>query len=215
MSIRTLQLKLEAAGFDVGPVDGEWGPRTEAALDLALSYAPKPKASLAWGEKVSPTFRAIVFAMSVRLGIDPDHLMACMAWESGETFRADVRNLSGSGATGLIQFMPATARGLDTTTDALAAMTPEFQLSYVESYFKPYRGRLRTLGDLYMAILWPAGIGKPESWALWTRTGRPTTYRQNAGIDSNRDGVITKAEATSKVQGKLEKGMLPGFRWSE
>jgi soluble lytic murein transglycosylase-like protein len=37
--------------------------------------------------------------------------MACMAWESGRSFRPDVKNMAGSGATGLIQFMPTTAAG--------------------------------------------------------------------------------------------------------
>ena len=96
-----------------------------------------------------------------RLGVPADDLMACMAWETGRTFNPAVRNMAGSGATGLIQFMPSTARALGTTTDALAAMSAERQLDYVEAYFQPYRGRLRDLGDLYMAILWPRGIGQP------------------------------------------------------
>lgn len=39
MSIRKVQEKLKAAGFDPGPADGKWGPRTEAALDAALALA--------------------------------------------------------------------------------------------------------------------------------------------------------------------------------
>ena len=41
------------------------------------------------------------------------------------------------GATGLIQFLPSTARGLGTTTDALAGMSSVEQLNYVEKYFDP------------------------------------------------------------------------------
>lgn len=143
-----------------------------------------------------------------------DDLMAVMAFETAGTFRADIRNLAGSGATGLIQFMPATARGLGTTTDDLAAMTPEDQLNYVYRYFLPYRGRLKTLSDVYMAVLWPRAIGKPENHVLWNKASAPTTYRQNAGLDLNRDGEITKAEAASRVHDELVRGRLPGNIWT-
>ena len=139
--------------------------------------------------------------------------MACIAFESAETFRPDIRNAAGSGATGLIQFMSSTAKGLGTTRDALAAMTAEQQLEWVLAYFLPYKGRLHTLADVYMAILWPAGIGKPDEWTLWDQASRPTTHRQNAGLDMNKDGRITKAEAAAKVLAKLERGRLPQFQW--
>ena len=112
--------------------------------------------------------RIAVFDLADWLDVQPDNLMACMAWESAETFSPKVKNAAGSGAVGLIQFMPATARALGTTTTALAAMTVIEQLAYVKRYFQPYRGRLRTLSDLYMAILWPRGIGKAESYVLWS-----------------------------------------------
>ncbi len=175
---------------------------------ISLSYP-----SLAWGKKVSPEFRAKTISLCERLGIEPDHLMACMAFESGETFSPSIYNAAGSGAVGLIQFMPATARGLGTATGNLAALSAVEQLDWVERYFQPYKGRLKTLSDVYMAILWPAAIGKPESSPLWSQADRPTTYRQNAGLDANKDGVITKAEAASKVQAKLERGCKPEFLW--
>ena len=37
MSIRIVQERLRAAGFDPGAIDGAWGPRTAAALDAALA----------------------------------------------------------------------------------------------------------------------------------------------------------------------------------
>lgn len=36
MSVLIVQQRLKAAGFDPGPLDGVWGPRTAAALDAAL-----------------------------------------------------------------------------------------------------------------------------------------------------------------------------------
>jgi peptidoglycan hydrolase-like protein with peptidoglycan-binding domain len=212
MSVLSVQQRLAAAGFTPGKLDGVWGRRTAEAM--ARARVAGQGASLAWGAKVSADFRAAVFELCERLGLVPDYLMACMAWESGETFSPRIRNGAGSGAVGLIQFMPATARALGTTADALATMTAEQQLVYVERYFKPYAGRLRTLSDHYMAILWPAAIGKPERAQLWDAATRPTTYRQNSGLDINRDRVITKAEAAAKVAAKLERGRQPGALWA-
>ena len=95
--------------------------------------------------------------------------MACIAFETAETFRPDIRNAAGSGAVGLIRFMPSTERGLGTSTEALTRMSAVEQLDWVRMYFKPYAGRLKTLSDVYMAILWPKAIGKPEDYVLFTR----------------------------------------------
>jgi hypothetical protein len=109
--------------------------------------------------------------------------------------------------------MPSTALAMDTTVGDLAQMTAENQLNFVFRYFKPLKGRLQSLGDVYMAILWPAGIGKPENFVLWDRVSRPTTYRQNVGLDINKDGAITRAEAVAKVQATLERGLNAGNAW--
>lgn len=165
--------------------------------------------NIAWGAKVSQTFKERVLWIADNLGCDANHLMACMAWESAETFRPDIKNAAGSGATGLIQFMPRTARGLGTTTERLAKMTAEDQLRYVYEYFKPYAGRLNNLGDVYMAILWPNGVQKPDHYVLFNKQKTPTTFRQNAGLDVNKDGLVTRAECLVKVNEKLAKGLLP------
>jgi hypothetical protein len=127
-----------------------------------------------------------------------------MAFESAETFSPKIKNAAGSGAVGLIQFMPRTARGLGTTADELAGMTAVDQLDYVEKYFQPYKGKLKMLSDVYMAILLPSAVGKPENHILFNK-GK--AYRQNSGLDSNQDGEITKAEAASKVYDKYIKGL--------
>jgi len=165
-------------------------------------------AALAWGRKVSPQFARKATAIATSLGIDPSWLMACMAFESGETFSASVRNRS-SGATGLIQFMPETARSLGTTTELLAMMTPEQQLDYVAQYFRRYAGRLHALSDVYMVILWPKAVGQSEDYVLFE--GQTKQYAQNRGLDINHDGAVTKAEAAAKVREKLNKGMQPEY----
>ncbi|PWE13080.1 transglycosylase SLT domain-containing protein [Alcaligenes faecalis] len=187
--------------------------RSQKVEPTPAPVEPKPLRHLAWGRKVSQAFRDRLFEICQILGVEPDYLMACIAFESAETFSPSIKNAAGSGATGLIQFMPDTARGLGTTTAALAGMTAEQQLEWVLAYFLPYKGRLKTLADVYMAILWPAGIGKADGWTLWDKANRPTTYRQNAGLDLNKDGKITKAEAAAKVLAKLQRGRLAQFQW--
>ena len=162
--------------------------------------------SIVWGAKVSRDFLAGVKALCDALAWGPSHaewLMACIAFESGETFSPSVRNAAGSGATGLIQFMPATARDLGTSTDGLAEMSAVDQLSAVREYFRPYARRVASLSDMYMAILLPTAVGKPDDAKLFWEGA---AYRQNAGLDANHDGVITKAEATAKVAAKLARG---------
>lgn len=169
---------------------------------------------LAWGSKVSQAFRDRVRAIATNLGLPQDGaswLMACMAWESGRSFSPHVQNAAGSGAVGLIQFMPTTAGSLGTSTEELAAMTAEAQLEYVDKYFEPFRGRLHLLSDVYMVILWPHAVGQPDSTVLWTKATRPTTYQQNAGLDGDHDGSITKAEAASRVHDCYVEGLRPSL----
>lgn len=190
--------------------------------------------SIAWSAKVSDAFvdRVITLCENLSFGYDgPDYLMACMAWESGETFSPSIRNGAGSGATGLIQAMGFIAlayyynrKDIDKMSDAekkqkgkeccdrLAAMSAVEQLDFVEWYFKGYKGKLKTLSDFYMVILWPKAVGKPEDYVMFDKANTPTTYRQNSGIDLNKDGLCTKAEAAMCVQKKYDKGMQLAFR---
>ena len=111
-------------------------------------------------EDVTEEFLEKAADISNELNIDPDDLMMIMAFESGLNHRK-VNSLSG--ATGLIQWMPETAVELGTTTRELKNMSAVDQLDYVYKYLKPYKGKLRKLSDLYMAVLWPAAVGKKEN----------------------------------------------------
>lgn len=185
------------------------------------SAAPVTPAAgaLAWGAKVSAVFRDRVRWIAEDLDIgpapgrpEPSWIMAWIAWETGRSFRADVKNMAGSGATGLIQFMPATAAALKTTVEALARMTPEDQLNFVWKYFEPFKGRIRSLADGYMAILWPSAVGQPASYVLFDANDaqHPARFRQNAGLDLNKDGRVTKDEASAKVEAILREGLSQG-----
>jgi len=159
--------------------------------------------ALVWGQRVSQEFRVRVREIAGNLNIDASWLMAVMGFETGYLFNSSVKN-PGSSATGLIQFVSSTAKSLGTSTTALARMTPVQQLDYVEKYFNQYKGRINNIGDCYMAVFWPAGIGKPDAYVI--ATSPSSVYNANAGLDVNRDGTITRGEAVSRVNDSYRRG---------
>lgn len=149
-------------------------------------------------ENVSQEFKDKVVKIANGLGTNPNFLMAVMSFETGGTFSPSIKSRSGSGATGLIRFMRDTARGLGTTTEKLAAMTAEAQLDFVAKYFARFKGKLDTIEDTYMAVLFPVAVGKGSTFVLFKKPS--VAYRQNSGLDINKDGEITVADATDKVR---------------
>jgi hypothetical protein len=179
---------------------------SEAARNGTIPVAnpPIPPANSAqpaeWSQDAD--FIQKVQSIAIELGCNYIDLLDCMAFETGRKFDPALRNFIG--ATGLIQFLSSTARALGTTTDHLASLTRTQQMDWVLKYFKA--GPLAkisspTVEDLYMAILWPVAVGKPNSYVLFTagsvKTGK--AYSQNSGLDIDKDGTITKAEAAAKV----------------
>jgi hypothetical protein len=148
-------------------------------------------------------FLAKVESVAQQLGIDPDWLMGMMYKESTLNARA-VNSITG--ATGLIQFMPATALDLGTTTQALLAMDNVQQLDFVYKYLYRYKGKMTRYVDVYMAVFFPAAIGKPEDWVLQTSSlSASKITQQNTALDYDKSGTITVAEvekwATSGIVG--------------
>jgi hypothetical protein len=132
-------------------------------------------------------------------GVD---LLACMAFETGRTFDPGIQN--SIGATGLIQFIKPTAIGLGTTTDKLAVMTRSEQMDWVLKYFKATpvsKVKAPVVDDLYMAILWPIAVGKAESYVLFSAPTK--AYEQNKGLDRDKKGYVTKADAAAKARSQL------------
>jgi soluble lytic murein transglycosylase-like protein len=144
------------------------------------------------------------FARGVRqvagsLEIPPEWLMAVIYAES--RFDAAVRNHRGSGATGLIQFMPATARELQTSTQHLRALPPCMQLEYVYRYLQQVKSRygpFRSLTDLYLGILYPRARGQDLCYTLYSRPAK--AYLQNRGLDENGDGRVTVSDIDRRLQ---------------
>ena len=141
-------------------------------------------------------FQQGVEQLAQKYNVSVQDLYAVMSFETGGTFDPTQENMAGSGATGLIQFMPSTAKGLGTSTEELSKMTRTEQLKYVDKYFSNKGIEGGNLDDLYMAILFPVAVGKPDNFVLFGEGAiegyRGTAYEQNSGLDLNRDGSITK-----------------------
>lgn len=130
-----------------------------------------------------------VFELADYLQIpEADWLMFLFDFETAHTFEHRIQN--SIGATGLIQFTPSTARYLGTSTEALKNMSNVEQLDWVQKHLAPFRGRYRSFVDLYLAVFWPAAVGKPDSYTIT----KDIVAKQNPIFDRNKDLDITKAE---------------------
>lgn len=161
---------------------------------------------LPYEDRVSPMFKAKVEKICRMLGIKPEWLMVVMAIETAKKFTASIRNPI-SGAVGLIQFMPTTAVGLDTTTEELARMSEVEQLDYVYKYLKIYASKIRSFEDVYLSVFYPAAVGKPDDYQFGaTRRMMEKIALQNPAYDQNKDMVVTKAEVRSAIMKFVPKG---------
>ncbi|MBO6185921.1 MAG: hypothetical protein J6O88_14770 [Chryseobacterium sp.] len=123
---------------------------------------------LIWGGKVSCEFRKKVILISRRNSIDPNNLMAAMAHETGGTFDPTIgtfkkhKDESREGYVGLLQIGKDAATDLKITRTKLLNMNQIEQLDYVEKYLNLplVKGKLNTLTDFYLAVLFPVDCGK-------------------------------------------------------
>lgn len=133
-----------------------------------------------------------------RIGCDYKDLLGVMHSESGLNSKAVNKQ---GGATGLIQFMPSTAKELGTTTSDLYNMSAYDQLDYVEKFLIMAKNRSAlknkaklSAGDLYTLIFMPAKAGKET---IATRGSKE--YSWNKGLDTNKDGIISNTELGNRV----------------
>ena len=133
--------------------------------------------------------------ISHELGIEANWLMFVMWFESRLNPQA-VNPISG--ATGLIQFMPSTARSLGTTTDVLKRMNNVQQLDYVLAYLRPHKGKMKSWVDVYLAVFYPKAIGKPNFVIT-----PDIVAKQNKIFDLNKDLDITVDEIKTALRNNM------------
>lgn len=202
-AVRSLYDRRESLGVITDTL-GQIVPDTEAPQ---IRETTQPSATIRIPQEVAndTAFTSEVSRVSQSIGIEEDWLYQAIAFETAGTFDPAIRPLTRTGerissATGLIQFLESTAKGLGTSTAELSRMSRAEQMRFVEKYLAPFKGRINNFGDLYMAIHWPAGVGKDDSFVMY-REGSPE-YRANRSLDVNRDGIITRGEAVARAAGQ-------------
>lgn len=135
-------------------------------------------------------------AISSKLNCKPEDLKTIINAESSGKATAVNRK---SGATGLIQFLPSTAKWLGTSTEELKQMPAEKQLDYVEKYLtlmKKSAGFSASdkldASTLYCLVFSPAHAKKASQAVLYSEGSE--AYKLNKGLDKSGKGYITKAD---------------------
>ena len=153
-------------------------------------------------------FESKVRDISSRLGIDPNWIMHVMYLESGLNHRIQNTTypVDGGYATGLIQFIPSTARSLGTTADKIRAMTNVQQLA-------PYRSKLQSFIDVYFTVFFPAAAGKPKEWVFQTaKISAHSVAASNPVFDLNKDGKLSVAEVEQAMMKKVPAALVDSFK---
>jgi hypothetical protein len=114
-------------------------------------------------------FQAKLRQVATALGVEADHLLKIMHFETAGTMDPRITSGTGTGAIGLIQFMPKIATSLGTSTAQLAQMSAEQQLNYVYQFYKANKlPPGSSLSDIYLYTFMPAVArsGKPDTFVL-------------------------------------------------
>ncbi len=125
-----------------------------------------------------------------KLQIPPEWIMGIIDSESG--FNPRVNNKKGSGARGLLQFMPLTCKEFGYKN---VPNSPLEQLDFCYKYLKnrqKYFGAFKSFTDVKLSVLYPVAVGKSSSFVLYSSPS--TAYYQNSGLDMNKDGAITVSD---------------------
>ena len=128
-------------------------------------------------------------------GLTRDELYQIMQGESGFDTRAVNPN---TGASGLFQFMPVTARELGYTTAQIQNMTPAEQLNVYDQYLN----RWNYNGDNHLGIMQaaPAYAGRSGGSVIYARGS--AAWRQNPGWRPAGDGDITVDSINNYYRGQ-------------
>ena len=167
---------------------------------------------LLYKNKVSKSVADIVVRRSEELPIEPDWFMfLANDIESG----LNPYSINPYGCFSWIQFCPVFPNGGYKTINGkhyffseLKNWTPEQLLNLSFDYLKEQQhiyGRFESYHDLYFSILYPAAIGKQDTYVLNTKT--------NQLFDINKDGKITVGEVKKYLDDRV-KLKVPTAYWN-
>ena len=141
------------------------------------------------------------------LGVSAEDVLVIIGSES--SFDPAAVNEDG-GATGLIQFMPNTAKGLGVTTDEIKNMSVAEQLDLAKRFYAPYKDKINNVTDMYMATFYPAALYEDDpSYKIGTKDNTvDSVYNQNPGISKfapEGQDFITKEDFTKYVDDRTKR----------
>lgn len=166
----------------------------------------------------SPNFFQKLIEVCGRLNIKPADLLLVMFLESGVD--SSKKNQAGSGAVGLIQFMPATLKSMGLDEDTIRnfdRISPEKQLDYVEKYI---RGAMNRIGkpftsatQYYHANIFPltlsrwSGDDPRQNKNVVVFSGKSKDRRERAAykyngkyFDVDGKGYVSVGDLSNKLQ---------------
>jgi hypothetical protein len=163
------------------------------------------------GSVKSPEFAKKLRHIGALLGVNPDDLLKVMYFETKGTLDPSIQN--SIGATGLIQFMPDTAKGLGTTVDNLKKMSASDQLHYVYEYYKKIVKPGMTAADIYLATLLPVSLKMKPSTIVAKKNDhgrikrnssitKHKMYTKNPVFDPQKKNYYTVADIRSVINGR-------------
>ena len=197
----------------------------KAPLPTSLKSAKLPYEEINFINKEN--FIAKVHEVSIRLLIKPSWLMIVMWIEC--KFNRNIINPY-SGTVGLIQwtignickFWELSMPHLAKERNGKLIVTPEIrriqkivqdtsgvdQLEKVFEYLKPYVGKMKTLHDVYLAVFYPAAIGRNDNFVLGSERSvkwMKLVYNGNKNLDmfGDRDGLLEVSDVKAWVEAHI------------
>jgi putative peptidoglycan binding protein len=200
-------------------------PRPDQPGDVTKN-TQSPQGDISFGQKLSGAQKEAINTMVSDLkakgfNVKADDIANFMAVETAGTFSPSIRSGGKkSGAVGLAQFTNIAIKDLNRSRPAgdklskskLASMSFADQSKVVTDYLSTALGRKSMQGkdisaaDLYTAVFSPAAIGKSMGSTIYSQSGSARNYQANRSLDTNRDGRITKAELTARLDDWTRRG---------
>lgn len=163
-----------------------------------------------FSNRISKQEADVIVERSKQLPIEPSWFTFLADFESG----LDPYRYNPYGCFSWLQFCPdfsggtyKTIKGQRYYFSEMAKMTPIQLLNLSFDYLEEQQaahGRFSTYHDLYFSILYPAAIGKPDSYVLNTKS--------NPIFDGNKDGKITVGEVKKYLDVRV-KTKVPTSDW--
>lgn len=169
--------------------------------------------------------------ISNEAGVNPRDLLLAIYMESGANPAAQNphRDSHGRSATGLIQFMPDTLKGMGLSqddADNFKYRSAENQLDFVKRYVQSHRNliggkRFTSATQYYIANFFPIALKKwngpnpfrNSNTVVVSKNSKDPqereAYNENSILDVNKDNVITVGDITNLL---MKKAQEPGFK---